>query len=826
MVFFKKISLTTVFLSLFCLLSFVLLAQTAMPTTPSVPTIQASTASPTLTTTPVPTTGLPSDVTTTTTDLSVSDLIGAVEDFNDQKEKIESSLAQVGDLAMLKLRFASVQMALGQFTKVLASKNKLSSWDLNRANAFKEEATPLLFQPAEKLKTEYLDFIKTTEDLLLSLNDKKKNFVSFYLKLTKDPSLAAQKNTVLQGIKTVDEFMVQIRKSRLSLAGIYQAEEALFNDVKAFQKSLDEEIHYFKQSRFQKTADAFYEEEFRGKFDGTLLTEMKLSWQESLRLDFSRLFGQRNKYFQILGLVFLLWLGLGKLRPASKTENKGVAGMPLFKRPFLVSLTLALGVAAFHIDRPPAALVILYWVLLAVLITMLVKTVLPQPQDRRDILVLVALYCFLQIVDTVGLPLVFYRVFLFILALGVAAYCYHKLSVLMRQGERNFTIETTLQVLIMLFVFAMATEFFGYHLFTVMILQGAIKSTFLIFAVLNLRLFILELVRSVFTRTILARIDTVKRYHDLMYQKIQFILHLLLVGFVVVILSTIWGLYDDFALALSGILDLGLSFKTQRLTVSMVLEAVVLFTVSQAISFIICRILEDEVYPRKKIVGGIGKSINSLITYLAWVIGFFLAFSALGFRLEQFAIIAGALSVGIGFGLQNIVNNFVSGLILLFERPIKVGDLLELSETEWGTVEKVGLRSTLIRSQSNAEIIIPNSEFVTQKVRNLTLSDSDLRAIIPVSVAYGSNVQLVKQVLETSASQHQRVSPDPRPIVHFRNFGVNGMEFELWFWVYVANERTRVVSDILFEIERLFREKKITIPFPQMDVRLTTNPSS
>lgn len=785
-------------------------AQTATTTTPSSPTTQTGTALPTtVIVPPVPTSGT-SDITTTPSDLSVSDLIGAVEDFNDQKEKIESSLARVGDLETLKARFETVRVALKKFTKELVGKNKLSSWDLNRANAFKEEVTPLLLQPAEKLKTEYLDFIKTTEDLLLSLNDKKKNFVSFYLKLTKDPSLAAQKNTVLQGIKTVDDFMAQIRKSRLSLAGIYQTEETLLNDVKAFHKSLDEEIHYFKKSRFQKTADAFYEEEFRAKINGTLLTEMKLSWRESLRLDFSHLFSQRNKYFQILGLVFLLWLGLGKLKPT----------MPLFKRPFLVSLTLALGMAAFHIDRPPAVLVILYWMALAVLITALVKTILPQPQDRRDILVLVALYCFLQIMDTLGLPLVFYRVFLFVLALGVASYCYHKLGVFTRAGQGPFYMGTTLQVLVMLFVFAMATEFFGYHLFTVMILQGAIKSTFLIFAILNLRLFILELVHSVFTTTILARINAVKRYHDLMYQKIQFILHLLLVGFVVVILTTIWGLYDDFGLALSGILDLGLSFKTQRLTVSMVLEAVILFTVSQTIAFIICRILEDEVYPRKKIVGGIGKSINSLIAYLAWVIGFFMAFSALGFRLEQFAIIAGALSVGIGFGLQNIVNNFVSGLILLFERPIKVGDLLELSETEWGTVEKVGLRSTLIRSQSNAEIIIPNSEFVTQKVRNLTLSDSDLRAIIPVSVAYGSDVLLVKQVLEAAASQHQRISPSPRPTVHFRHLGVNGMEFELWFWVYVASERTHVVSDVLFEIERVFRKKKITIPFPQMDVRV------
>jgi small-conductance mechanosensitive channel len=175
--------------------------------------------------------------------------------------------------------------------------------------------------------------------------------------------------------------------------------------------------------------------------------------------------------------------------------------------------------------------------------------------------------------------------------------------------------------------------------------------------------------------------------------------------------------------------------------------------------------------------------------------------------------------VGIGFGLQNIVSNFVSGLILLFERPIEVGDILNI-EGQWGTVEKMGLRSTIIRSVTKAEIIIPNSDFVTRKVENLTFSDPDHRFSVKVSTEYGSDAARVLELLVAIAEAHADVSKETTPEAYFMEFGESALQFELFAWTKNLDGRRRIMSDLLTEIDRRFRAEGINIPFPQRDLHL------
>ena len=174
-------------------------------------------------------------------------------------------------------------------------------------------------------------------------------------------------------------------------------------------------------------------------------------------------------------------------------------------------------------------------------------------------------------------------------------------------------------------------------------------------------------------------------------------------------------------------------------------------------------------------------------------------------------LLASALGVGIGFGLQTIVNNFVCGLILLFERPVRVGDTIELGG-RWAKIAKIGLRSTTVRTLDQADVIVPNADLITNQVTNWTLTDRHARAIITVKVATGSDVALVMQTLKECALAHAGVMKSPEPRILFRNFGGSSLDFELHAWIVEVDNRLQVESDLRQEIDRRFRQAGIEIP--------------
>ena len=179
---------------------------------------------------------------------------------------------------------------------------------------------------------------------------------------------------------------------------------------------------------------------------------------------------------------------------------------------------------------------------------------------------------------------------------------------------------------------------------------------------------------------------------------------------------------------------------------------------------------------------------------------------------------ASALGVGIGFGLQNVVNNFVCGLIMLFERPVRVGDTIELGGL-WAEIKKIGLRSTIVRTFDAAEIVVPNSDLISNQVTNWTLSDRVVRLIIAVGVAYGSDLDLVTRTLMACAENNESVSATPGPQVLFLNFGDSTLDFELRVFV-AASRRLSTKNELNHDIDKRFRENGIVIAFPQRDLHL------
>ena len=288
------------------------------------------------------------------------------------------------------------------------------------------------------------------------------------------------------------------------------------------------------------------------------------------------------------------------------------------------------------------------------------------------------------------------------------------------------------------------------------------------------------------------------------------------------LLLKIWGISDPVLQEAYRYLVEGFTVGSLTIVPSRLLLGALAFTLLLAVAGWFRTRLERRWLPQTRLDHGAREAIAAITGYSGVAIAALVGLGVAGFEFTNLAIVAGALSLGIGFGLQNVVNNFVSGLILLFERPIRTGDWISVGDTE-GYVRKIRIRSTQIQTFDKADVIVPNSDLISGQVTNWMLGDPRGRVRVPVGVAYGSDTQLVKRLLLQVAREHPDVITDgtmPEPWVLFRAFGDSALEFELRAYIRNIDRRLMVVSDLNFAIDAMFREHGIEIPFPQRDLHL------
>ncbi len=231
-------------------------------------------------------------------------------------------------------------------------------------------------------------------------------------------------------------------------------------------------------------------------------------------------------------------------------------------------------------------------------------------------------------------------------------------------------------------------------------------------------------------------------------------------------------------------------------------------------------LLADRILARRQVEIGVREAIGKLARYAALVVGFMIILQSAGIDLTGFAVLAGALGVGIGFGLQNVVSNFVSGLVILFERPIKVGDRIEIGEIA-GNVTDISIRATTVITNDNISIIVPNGRFISDQVINWSYNDPTVRFRIPVGVSYDADPEQVRRLLLEVAAENPATLKEPAPAVTFEEFGESSLNFVLRVWTRELSARPgRFRSDINFAIHRKFREHGIEVPFPQRVVHM------
>ncbi len=530
-------------------------------------------------------------------------------------------------------------------------------------------------------------------------------------------------------------------------------------------------------------------------------------------------------FFIILALVFL-----AARRKIAAWEKSGGAASPaflVFDRPYAAALAITLLVVTspfFHNPRPVH--------LLLSILALLPMVRVAQPMLSASVVSAIYAVCILLAVDTLrqafqGMQVIGRAMLVaetagaIILLLGMRR---NYRQIIAERGESSRLIlfrggRTLLNLILLVGLFAGVVGYVSLlRILTPSVVVGGVLA---LAAFVSLRVVggTIALALRVWPLRMLQMVDN---HRELLERRMyRLFTWLAVLGWSVRYLNYL-GLLDP-AWSLAGTL---LATRLERGTIVISVASIVEFFLVVLSAYLLSRFirfaLQEDVYPRIDLAPGQSYAVSSLLNYIILALGFVVGLGVMGADFSKVSLLAGAFGVGIGFGLQSIVNNFVSGLILLFERPIHVGDTVDVGDLQ-GTVRRIGIRASVIHTGAGADIIIPNSQLVTEKVTNWTLSDKLRRVDLPVGVNYSADPKRVIELLEQVARAHPDVLASPGPHALFIGYGDSSINFELRVWPRQFNQTTQVKSDLASAVYDAVIAAGMSFPFPQREVRLLSD---
>ena len=415
-----------------------------------------------------------------------------------------------------------------------------------------------------------------------------------------------------------------------------------------------------------------------------------------------------------------------------------------------------------------------------------------------------------------------------ILLMAITLFCLTPLAMILSQKTQRQAVLSSHFGKIMISIVVFAFLLLMISLFSV-IAGGVLLSEFLTHstveaAAIALIFYTLSLVLSSIIITSLysnrlQRFSLLVRYKEIVYSRLVWFINLLSGIFWFIFTLKIFLIWDKVSAWLGKVLRSGVTVGTINFTLSNLIVFIFIIWLTIWISRLIRIIFESEDVIRGKLRRGVPAAISLVIRIILITIGFLIAIAAAGVEMSKLTILLGALGVGIGFGLQNIFNNLVSGIILAFERPINEGDIIEIGNL-LGTVKQIGIRASTIRTFDGAEVVVPNGNLISNELINWTLSDQKRRVEVAIGVKYGTDPRKVLQILRNIADKHEEVLNDPEPLCVFSAHGESSLDFRLLCWIPDANKRLLIASDLTVEVNEALKKAGIEIPFPQRDLHL------
>jgi small-conductance mechanosensitive channel len=724
----------------------------------------------------------------------------------------------------LEPKIADLQQALDKLERQFTQWGQLNDWPLSSLMEARSRYTELQRQQAA-LQKNFSDPLKTFEAVQHTWAAEKTFWEGWvqsvretWQQAMKSARVKAPKESLDRVLATIQSVLDRNTRATNRLIKLQQPfsdqQELVAGRVQLIEGAMSE----LRRDVFRRNAHSLFSPDFYAQFTTDLLSEFKANIDTTLRVPggFIRSQGWVAMLQIVAGLIIGFLLKLRQRRPRPITQELRF----LFSHPWAGAVFLAIVFFSGLYISPPA---LWRWLLMLAGVssaTLLIVAMYRQFVIRRLIRAIAIIFALAQTVQLIGLPRPLQQAYLIGLCLVIIFTC---LAMSGREGRASEATRSGLTMMLYLGVvvgmIGLLGGVVGFVSFTANLVEAFI-GTIMVILCTNMAVRLADGGVLAFMKKDWVRGQRfVRRLGIQTTERLQTILHVILYSYAIVYLFVVWSIYDSPREAWRNLLALEYTIGELTLSLQMVVLLALVLYLTSLFSWLLQAFIDAQFLTPKGMAFGVRSAFKRLLHYGLITVGFFIAISMAGIGLEKFAIIAGALGVGIGFGLQNIVNNFISGLILLFERPIKLGDVISL-EDQWGTVTKIGLRSTVVENFDRAEVIVPNADLIAQKVTNWTLTSNISRVILKVGVAYGSNLTRVLSILDTAARAHPDVLSDPEPNAIFTGFGDSSIDFELRIWISDINKRLNVKSELGQAIDSHFREAGISIPFPQRDLHL------
>ena len=614
----------------------------------------------------------------------------------------------------------------------------------------------------------------------------------------------------------------QIRLSRRA--------NAVDANIEAGQKAVAAAIAYNDSRLFRMDAPPLWELSKDPSAATGALDSLKTGI--ALEGEFVQEYGQVNEigqraynYFELLLLPLLIWLSF-RSRKLVTDDPELQASARVMRRP--ISSWLLLVMMGVLVVEPDAPIIVHQIALLIALIPVLrllpprVSEVLgPWPYVATG-LYLLSLLSFLFITNPF-----YYRSYLLFVALLTMVMLLWLLwrSRRRARGPDAAVVEKVVRVAGWLAAMALGASavanIVGNVSLAEMLIRAVLDSGYLGLVLYAASSVLSSVLRLLLARKSLARFRVVTQHAGPLLQSLTRLLRFAAGVAWVVIAMNEFRVFRPVYGAVASVLTQPIKFGELSLTpgnvVMFVFSVFLAFWVAKTVRFI----LQDEVLPKMSLPRGVANSVSSLSYYVLVMLGLVVALAAAGFEMSQLAIVVGALGVGIGFGLQNVVNNFVSGLILMFERPIQPGDVVEITGTS-GKVREIGMRATTLTTFEGADVVVPNGVLLNEKLINWTLSDMDRRLDVNVGVAYGTDPRKVLELLMEVTTTTEGVATEPAPTILFVGFGASSLDFSIRAWTNNFGDWVKIRSNLTVRVHDAIVAAGIEIPFPQQDLHLRT----
>ncbi len=612
---------------------------------------------------------------------------------------------------------------------------------------------------------------------------------------------------------------IHLRESIASLSNDYIALQKRFLDLlevnRAHIQQVETVLRDLRSTTFHKTAKSFFNTSFytqfnRELFQGVATEVVSLDWLIAEELSA----GWWVVFLQVLVVLAAAYVIKHYAKRSASDKQWGF----LMLHPWASGVFIAI-VTLGSVYKTPSMMLRFYLALLVVLsASVLVTGIIKQKHLRNMVWLLGGAYQVTLFMQVINLPAPLMRVYIAALSLALLLLLVRHCALCRKQGE-HWGIIAAERIGIGVFLVSLLAQLGGYSNMAARLVDASFKTVFMALVVTMVLKLAKGGVNFAVNHPKTQRIYFFRQFGGVFRAQVNAIITIVIIGNALLALIQIWVGGISIASVWEKIGYVGFGIGGLYINLGTLIKIAAIVYSAMVLSWFVRSMFEAGKIGPRYIDSGARDSINTLMHYFIILCGVIFAFGAVGIGLRNLAVIAGALSIGIGFGLQNIVNNFISGIILLFERPIRKGDTIVL-DGEWAVVRNIGLRSTIVETFNKAELIVPNSDLISQKVTNLTHSNAQLRVVMEVGVAYGSDMEQVLAILEEEARKHPNAAKNPAPSAIFVEFGNSSLNFKLRIWLNNLDYCLSIVSEVGVAVYKRFGVEGIEIPFPQQDLHV------